>query len=1000
VGIIIMIKRSSRFGLAFGVIIALAIGMLVLCPFHANALSIEIEETSPEVPEEGTVVQEDAPPTTSDAPDTPEAPGTTLSADPAALTEARNRFAQDATLENKYLLIDQLRAEAVAQSQSDLLTEALVLACQTPTVDGAQLELQLDQYRKLSLKQRHQQLVEQIENGESIDSDLTAESVLTRTADLALVAKLLDYQGNDTFANTLRQIASDRHDRLSAPALLEAAHWLAPLIDDAPTYRQPALRHQLLQIYQRYLLVGIPDTDDYIQARSELLKQFDRLDTESATSAQAPLDRWLALSTLLDIQDLPNANRWTVDPRTGYLNSTSKLTMGRFPLTFGPAEYDLQIRFRAMADRTGLHIFFPIGNDRIARLSMDRRQDNLNDLAYRPGVGSNGDIHTVTIHVRQRLDKQYVISADMDGQPYFPARLFTGTQENRLPTPQRDLARQHILLRALSGACEIQAVNLRMVSGTASVPLDAQPSSDGPELREITIDARESWQWIMQVRPGDVLQIDAEGQWSPGEDLKVGPDGDDFGWYALRGRLVEADKTFNVGDSTILVVQRDDILKLEMDDSNRSDNSGHMKVTIQRFSLPDTDDLDDSAPDTVDPFAGLATQVDTTASEDMELLFGPSPYTIAQAQQMLTLAPQVSVPELRLLLLTTGMDRLQAGGEPFPIGVVPLMLALTPERFPGVSASVLDRCRDELLQGSSPRAIAALQSAGDYFARTHQWDQAIRCYGDAAASDPQLSDHVDLLKLGKQAQASWADAPDNTTLRDEYLAILLTVDADLTNTAFDQTTQEHLALQNVAWDDLDPADAMKLARWYEGLSQSDLPTPARTFLLSTARQYCSEVLANTPAPDPRRDSAKALDASCFEALVALLGAENVPQTVAPIGRSRLKQFTVYANQEWQPGIEVKAGDTVTLEASGRWTVFFGGGQNYICGPEGRVFNEGDPPAGDLICRINEGPHQSVGNTHTFTVEEDGTLMFRISDASPHDNWGTAKVTIRIEPKRD
>jgi len=219
--------------------------------------------------------------------------------------------------------------------------------------------------------------------------------------------------------------------------------------------------------------------------------------------------------------------------------------------------------------------------------------------------------------------------------------------------------------------------------------------------------------------------------------------------------------------------------------------------------------------------------------------------------------------------------------------------------------------------------------------------------------------------------------------------------------SFDATTQEHLALRDIGWDDLDPEAALKLAQWSEGLAQNDLPASARVFLLSSARQYCSEVLVNTAPNNPRTDSAKALDQTCFDALVALLGADDVPLNVAPIGRSRLKQVTVHANQEWQPGIEVKTGDTVTLEASGRWTVFFGGGQNYICGPEGRIFSEGDDPAGDLICRMEgQQEHYSVGDAHTFTAQDDGMLMFRINDGSPHNNWGAATVTITIEPKQD
>jgi hypothetical protein len=916
--------------------------------------------------------------------------------DPTALSAARTAFETDPTLANKYLLIDQLRADAIIDVKSDLLKDALILASQAPAIDGAQLDLLLEEYRKLSLRTRHLELVDQIETGQGIDPNLTPEDLLLISGDIGLTAKLYQHRGNDTRADALRYVSESRYERLSATTLYDLTQWLAPLVDQAPLYHQAALRYPLVQMYQRYLLVATPNDPGYTQAKEALLAQFALLNSGTTDASTAPLERWLALPSILPIEDIPNSNRWEVDPRTNYLTSSAKLTMGRFPLEIGAAEYDLQIRFRMLSDRTGLHIFLPVDTNRVGRFSMDRRQSNLNDATVKPGGAIDLAVHTVTIHVRRRLDGQYLMSADMDGQPYFAPMVLAGTQENRLPTIQRTLAKNHILLRSLSGQCEIHAVNLKMISGTATVPTRQQAATNTGTTREIDLTASEPWQWIMQVRPGDALQITAEGEWSPAEDVTVGPEGDDFGWYALRGRLVESDKTFNVGDSTVIIIQRDDILKLEMDDSNKADNSGQMHVTLQLHSLPDPDELAQSIDDAADPFAGLVTPV-TTATEDMTLLFGTSGrYTTDQARQMLTLAQQMTNLELKRMMLSAGSETLLGSDESFPLGAIPLLIEIDPERFDTARDTLLAQCRDELAADATPQAQAAMRAIGNHFTRQRQWDAAIECYQNLTPPSPDDTARLAILELCRDAATQWEQTPTDTAARDQYVALLLVFDTDITaGLSFDSITHERLATRLTTWDDLRPEDALALAQWYTQLAQTELPTTVKALLFAQAQQYCSEALVACDPAGEIGQAASALHEQCYQSLGAL-GADARRNTLA-LGRRRWIRSPVQANFEWQAVVPLKAGDTVTLDATGYWTVYFQGGQAYICGPAGKVFVEGDPVAGDLIYRLGEGESVHLGEHGEFTADANVTLMLRINDETPGNNLGRAMVTITITP---
>ncbi len=110
------------------------------------------------------------------------------------------------------------------------------------------------------------------------------------------------------------------------------------------------------------------------------------------------------------------------------------------------------------------------------------------------------------------------------------------------------------------------------------------------------------------------------------------------------------------------------------------------------------------------------------------------------------------------------------------------------------------------------------------------------------------------------------------------------------------------------------------------------------------------------------------------------------------------QFEIMANLEWQDSITVKAGQTISLSASGVWS-HNSGVSNY--GPEGSSKTDSGvllPSAnvGVLIGRIWEGTPFVVGTSTTHTAEVDGVLQLSINDWGFEKNTGSVMVQIGIQ----
>ena len=122
-----------------------------------------------------------------------------------------------------------------------------------------------------------------------------------------------------------------------------------------------------------------------------------------------------------------------------------------------------------------------------------------------------------------------------------------------------------------------------------------------------------------------------------------------------------------------------------------------------------------------------------------------------------------------------------------------------------------------------------------------------------------------------------------------------------------------------------------------------------------------------------------------------------------VGTSGAQQRTVRVNsqQRWtDSGILVRAGDTVTLDASG--SIQLSDDANDRANPGGSVNNRRAPdapvlnqPAGGLIAKIDNYGPIFLGGRRSFTAPVSGQLFFSVNDDHLADNQGEFAVNVNI-----
>ena len=95
------------------------------------------------------------------------------------------------------------------------------------------------------------------------------------------------------------------------------------------------------------------------------------------------------------------------------------------------------------------------------------------------------------------------------------------------------------------------------------------------------MDAALNWQDVLPLHKGDRVRATARGTWfyNINKNQSTGPDGPGDGERYLEGRVGQG-RAFKVGSSASFVAEEDGMLQMRMNDSVRSDNEGHLDVTV------------------------------------------------------------------------------------------------------------------------------------------------------------------------------------------------------------------------------------------------------------------------------------------------------------------------------------------------------------------------------------------------------------------------------------
>jgi hypothetical protein len=107
--------------------------------------------------------------------------------------------------------------------------------------------------------------------------------------------------------------------------------------------------------------------------------------------------------------------------------------------------------------------------------------------------------------------------------------------------------------------------------------------------------------------------------------------------------------------------------------------------------------------------------------------------------------------------------------------------------------------------------------------------------------------------------------------------------------------------------------------------------------------------------------------------------------------TKANYWAINAVDDWQPTVEIRAGQRVEITAKGTWSVYKIM-KEADRGPNGREGFAG----GWLEGKVGDGKVIRIGERHNFVANSDGMLSFRINDTYREDNDGTLNVTITVK----
>ncbi len=173
----------------------------------------------------------------------------------------------------------------------------------------------------------------------------------------------------------------------------------------------------------------------------------------------------------------------------------------------------------------------------------------------------------------------------------------------------------------------------------------------------------------------------------------------------------------------------------------------------------------------------------------------------------------------------------------------------------------------------------------------------------------------------------------------------------------------------------------------------------RDYAVRKAEQEYRRALAEahrTLIADLETAKAAAMKANQLDEANAIQAAIDAAQADldAAMGKAQTRTFEIDAARNWQPTVEVRAGQRVEIVSRGRWTAAKSN-PAFMSGPEGIPHPRTKVHSYYLEGRIGSKQFP-IGARTSFVVEEDGVLDMRQNETgSRDDNEGSVSVTVRI-----
>ena len=138
----------------------------------------------------------------------------------------------------------------------------------------------------------------------------------------------------------------------------------------------------------------------------------------------------------------------------------------------------------------------------------------------------------------------------------------------------------------------------------------------------------------------------------------------------------------------------------------------------------------------------------------------------------------------------------------------------------------------------------------------------------------------------------------------------------------------------------------------------------------------------------------------IDLVAALAGAKKMAEKRLEEAQANIngRSFTIYADKDWQPTIDVKKGQKITAQAEGRWCGNVVEGLTATCGPEGML------PLGEhvewwyLEASVAGGVPVRVNASKAWQADTSGQLCFRMGDSIHSDNSGSVTVRLTVQPE--